>query len=262
MGEVRKETRLLEVGCGTANYLLALAQITGCPAWGINPSRGMLAKARERMQAENSPEAIILPGRAEALDFPNRSFDLVFLVDVIHHVQDRAAYFQEAWRVLAPGGRLCTVTDSEDIIRRRCPLSAYFPETVEPELKRYPPIPELHRLMMLAGFTGLQEVTVEFPYALADPQAFRDRAFSSLHLISVQAFQRGLERMERDLEKGPIACVLTVLSAAVGGESRAVHFHSPVRLLFAGRGSGQGWGPFGRLMLPPMGKGDETFRYV
>lgn len=38
-------------------------------------------------------------------------------------------------------------------------------------------------------------------------QAYRDKAFSSLHLISEAAFQRGIQRMERDLCSEPISGV-------------------------------------------------------
>jgi SAM-dependent methyltransferase len=79
-------------------------------------------------------------GRAEKLDFPAESFDLLFSVDVVHHITDCAQAFREAWRVLRPGGRFCIVTDSEDIVRNRQPLSVYFPETIALELSRYPAI--------------------------------------------------------------------------------------------------------------------------
>jgi SAM-dependent methyltransferase len=147
------------------------------------------------------------PGRAESLDFPAGFFGLVFSVDVIHHVADRGRYFQEAHRVLKPGGQVCTVTDSERIIRQRRPLAVYFPETVEVELGRYPPIAELRELMQQAGFGHLGEETAEFAYQLGDLQPYRDKAFSSLHLIPEAAFRRGMERMERDLRAGPIPCV-------------------------------------------------------
>src|SRR3712207_7697189 len=41
-------------------------------------------------------------GRAEGLPVPDASFDLVYSVDVIHHVGDRPAAFREAARVLRP----------------------------------------------------------------------------------------------------------------------------------------------------------------
>ena len=195
-------SKVLEVGCGTGNYVLALRRAAGVDGWAIDPSEGMLARARER-----SGEIHFRVGRAEALEFPPNYFDLVFSVDVIHHVEDHLAYFQEAYRVLAVGGKLCTVTDSEWIIRQRQPLAVYFPETVRPELDRYPCISELRHVMELVGFIGVVEERVEFPYRLTDAQAYRDKAFSALHLIPEDAFWRGLERLESDLCAGPIPCV-------------------------------------------------------
>jgi SAM-dependent methyltransferase len=162
----------------------------------------MLAKSGER-----TPNAHFSTGRAEQLDYPAEFFDLVFSVDVIHHVNDRPAFFHEAYRVLKNGGKVCTVTDSDDIIRRRRPLSNYFPETVEIELQRYPRIADLRAMMVDAGFTDLQEVVAEREYALRDIQKYRDKAFSSLHLISTEAFARGIQRLEHDLQAHPIPAV-------------------------------------------------------
>jgi SAM-dependent methyltransferase len=195
-------SQVLELGCGTGNYILALKSLVGATCWGVDSSEGMLTKARERSSGVH-----FQLGRAESLDFPDDFFDLVFSVDVIHHVLDRLRYFREAYRVLKAGGKLCTVTDSEWIIRHRQPTALCFPETVEVELGRYPRIAQLRHLMESVGFTEITENVVEFPYQLTDIQPYRDKAFSALHLIPEEAFQRGIERMERDLRTGPISCV-------------------------------------------------------
>ncbi|MGA2081625.1 MAG: methyltransferase domain-containing protein [Holophaga sp.] len=195
-GALSGAARVLDVGCGTGNYMAALEQAAGCEVWGLEPSEGMRAKALAQF-----PRARVREGQAERLEFPEAWFDLVFSVDVIHHVADRAAHYREAFRVLKPGGRACTVTDSEDVIRRRVPLSSHFPETVAVELKRYPRIADLRAMMAAAGFTGLEEETVELQYPLRDLQSYRDQAFSSLHLIPPEALRDGLARLERELEE-------------------------------------------------------------
>jgi SAM-dependent methyltransferase len=201
-GGLTARSRVLEVGCGTANYLAALQRALGCDCSGIDPSEQMLEKARAR-----GVQARLAVGRAEQLGFDDAAFDFIFSVDVIHHVRDRAAHYLEAFRVLVPGGHVCTVTDSEEIIRHRQPLSVCFPETVEVELARYPRIDDLRRMMSDAGFDEIREVTVESASPTTDINAYRDKAFSSLHLISSEAFERGIRLMGEDLRKGPIPWV-------------------------------------------------------
>lgn len=53
------------------------------------------------------PALDVVLGRPEELPLPAASFDLVFCVDVIHHVSDRPAYFREAFRVFNQAGILC-----------------------------------------------------------------------------------------------------------------------------------------------------------
>lgn len=191
--------RVLEVGCGTGNYACALAARLGCSLYGLDPAAGMLLRARDRRQVVRW-----LQGRAEALALAPASVDLAYSVDVIHHVADRAAYFRGVARALRPGGWVCTATDSEEIIRRREILSGYFPETVPAELVRYPRIGELQAWMAEAGLREIAVITVEEPYEVTSARAFRDKAFSSLHLIAEAAWRRGLARLEAALATGPV----------------------------------------------------------
>jgi SAM-dependent methyltransferase len=203
---IDRRARVLEVGCGTGNYISAIQTASGCRAWGVDPSEQMLARARA-----TAPRINFAWGRGEGLRFDDGFFDLVFSVDTIHHMDKREEYFAEAFRVLRPGGMLCTVTDNEAIIRARIPLSSYFPDTVERELSRYPAETELRRDMSWAGFQDVRGEVVEHHYDLDDVEPYRKRAFSSLHLISDEALARGVRRMELDMELGPIPCVARYL---------------------------------------------------
>ncbi|MGO9114636.1 MAG: class I SAM-dependent methyltransferase [Thermoguttaceae bacterium] len=199
---MRHTDKVLEVGCGTGNYILAIWESIGCPCWGTDPSTEMLAQAAGR------PGQVQLScGKAETLDFPAGHFDLVFSVDVIHHVDDRDQFFREAVRVLRPGGKVCTVTDSEWVIRHREPLAVYFPETVAVDLARYPRMQDLRTGMQGAGFVEIVETMVEFACKLQDIAPFRAKAFSCLRLISENEFQRGMGRMAQDASNGAIPSV-------------------------------------------------------
>jgi ubiquinone/menaquinone biosynthesis C-methylase UbiE len=202
IGGVGTASRVLEVGCGTGNYIVTLEATTGSSCWAVDPSEQMLSRAKGRCG-----KITFHTGMAERLDFLSGTFDLVFSVDVIHHVTDRPAYFREAYRVLRRAGKVCTVTDSEWIIQHRRPLAVYFPETVPVELGRYPRMAGLRDLMERSGFGEIGESSVEFAYQLNDIRPYREKAFSALHLISEEAFRRGITRMEKDLENGPIPCI-------------------------------------------------------
>ncbi|MBN1260841.1 MAG: methyltransferase domain-containing protein [Anaerolineae bacterium] len=198
-GHVGAQTRVLEVGCGTANYLASLIGWTGCWGCGLDPTLSMLRLAhRQRLPLR------LWAGRAEELASTSGVFDLVFSVDVIHHIRQRRQYFVEAHRVLTPSGRICTVTDSEVIIRNREPMSVYFPETVPLDVARYPRISTLREMMYEVGFHTITQTAVTFVDALYDSDMYRKKAFSALHLIPDAAFQEGIARLEADLALGPV----------------------------------------------------------
>ena len=207
------DSRVLEVGCGSANYISAICRAVGCRCYGIDPSREMLRIAREA-----APGVELSLGKAERLDFGVAFFDVVFSVDVIHHVQHICEYFRQAKAVLKPGGRFVTVTDSEWIIQNRRPLATHFPETVSVDLHRYPPISVLCRLLAEEGYTGISEKVVEMEYLLDDIEPYRQKSFSSLHLISPECFNSGIAKLEQDVAQSALRCIsrYLILSATAG----------------------------------------------
>jgi ubiquinone/menaquinone biosynthesis C-methylase UbiE len=200
---------VLEIGCGTANYLTALVAETGATGYGIDPAEGMLAEARSDPSRANL-DLQIAP--AEALPFADGAFRFAFSVDVVHHIGDRAAAAREAFRVLAPGGRLCMVTDSHDDITNRIPLASHFPETVPHDLARYPGMETVQGELQGAGFAEIGFARVAYAYPLTNLTPYRERAYSVLRLLPEDAFAAGMARLERDLADGPIpACSVYTL---------------------------------------------------
>jgi SAM-dependent methyltransferase len=199
---INEKSRVLEVGCGTGNYISGLQSQTTCSAWGIDPSIEMLSKA----QFQTALVAWVC-APAENTGLADSQFDFVFSVDAIHHFRDRARTFRETNRLLSQGGVACIATDSEEIIRSRTPLSVYWPETIELELARYPRIKILKTELRDAGFTDLRHEEVQDAGLLTDAMPYQAKAFSCLHLLSEDTYQRGLRHLEADLAKGPVRSV-------------------------------------------------------
>jgi ubiquinone/menaquinone biosynthesis C-methylase UbiE len=74
----------------------------GVRVTGIDLSPAMLRKAQDKA---NGRDISLLEMNAQALDFPDDSFDVVVLNLILSVAPDGAAAFHEAWRVLRPGGR-------------------------------------------------------------------------------------------------------------------------------------------------------------
>lgn len=97
---LRAGARVLDVACGTGAVARAAARL-GASATGLDRNPGMLAVARREAPGIDWHE-----GLAEALPFPDGSFDAVTCQFGLMFLDDRVASLREMWRVLAPGGRL------------------------------------------------------------------------------------------------------------------------------------------------------------
>lgn len=101
---VAEGSRVLDVGTGTGG-VAAAARDVGAHVVAIDFSDAMLEEARRRL-----PDIDFRAASAEALPYGDASFDAVTANAVLHHLGDPAGALEEAFRVLAPGGRIaCTV---------------------------------------------------------------------------------------------------------------------------------------------------------
>jgi len=94
--------RVLDCGCGEGDYVRALLAL-GADAHGVEFDASKIAAGHAR-DAELA--ARIATGDLEALAFPDASFDLALVNEVLEHVPDDAAALAEIRRVLRPDGRL------------------------------------------------------------------------------------------------------------------------------------------------------------
>jgi SAM-dependent methyltransferase len=94
----------IELGCGTA-YVSAWLARRGARPVGIDNSEEQLATAR-RLQAEHGLDFPLHHGNAEAVPYPDASFDLAISEYGASIWADPYRWIPEASRLLRPGGRL------------------------------------------------------------------------------------------------------------------------------------------------------------
>jgi ubiquinone/menaquinone biosynthesis C-methylase UbiE len=92
---------ILEIGCGTGKNTAFLSQ-NGGNVRAVDFSDGMIARARERVQADNVTFSVADITRP--WPYPDRSADLIVDCLVLEHIDDLRFIFSEASRCLVGGG--------------------------------------------------------------------------------------------------------------------------------------------------------------
>ncbi|HKV49411.1 MAG TPA: methyltransferase domain-containing protein [Candidatus Acidoferrales bacterium] len=105
----RERGRVLDIGTGPGQIVIKLGyRLTRWKFVGIDRSATMIEKAMESLATAGE-----LAGRVEfrvadgnALDFPDKSFEMVVCNSVLHHIPDPQRLFAEIARVVKPGGAI------------------------------------------------------------------------------------------------------------------------------------------------------------
>jgi ubiquinone/menaquinone biosynthesis C-methylase UbiE len=110
--------RILDVGCGTGQDVMALARLVGSEGLvtGVDLSETMIAEAKERSAGSGLPVEWRV-GDANQLDFADEAFDSCRAERIFGHVEDPGKSLAEMIRVTRPGGRIVVFQlDSEAFI--------------------------------------------------------------------------------------------------------------------------------------------------
>ncbi|HET9849965.1 MAG TPA: class I SAM-dependent methyltransferase [Candidatus Dormibacteraeota bacterium] len=141
--------RVLDLGCGIGNILIALAERIDFahPAIGVDVSPTLIDIGRREIEKAGLTAKIQLQvSPATSLPFPDESFDVALTSHVIKHLDDEALgkTFEEIHRVLAPRGRFLLWEF------KKSPLSA--PLFISARATGLPPTFKLRREMELETF--------------------------------------------------------------------------------------------------------------
>jgi SAM-dependent methyltransferase len=176
---VRSGDRVLDVGCGTGQLSMELAEIVGGENLAaIDPGEAVVAVCRRRV-----PDADVRVGVAEALPFADATFDAVLAQLVINLVDDPAAAVGEMVRVARPGASVaaCLWDDDEMPLLRSywdAAQEAAPAELAEVNDGARVGAPDKEWLRELWEAAGLGDITVGDFSVTADYEDFDDLFFS------------------------------------------------------------------------------------
>ena len=205
-GECRRAARILDVACGTGNWLAVQARAYASQPveWhGLDASPDMLKVARAKV-----PAARLVEGRAENLPYRDGGFDFVAVNFAFHHFDDKDAALDEIVRVLAAGGSL----RMNNFAAERADhwwVYRYFPASIAGDRARFWPVDRIVTGLAARGVPSEVAFALDDrPVRLADrTEEARRRDISELHLITEHEYREGLAAMARELRANPDAAI-------------------------------------------------------
>lgn len=163
-------TAALDVGCGPGSLTEVLtARLGAASVSAVDPSPTFVRECSTRC-----PGVEVRSGTAEAIPFPDRSFDAVLSQLVLHFVSDPATAGHEFRRVVRPGGRAATcvwdLTDEMEMLRHfwdaALTVDVHAPD--EARVLRFGGEGELAGWLADAGFGDIVEAKLRVESTYAD----------------------------------------------------------------------------------------------
>jgi 2-polyprenyl-3-methyl-5-hydroxy-6-metoxy-1,4-benzoquinol methylase len=110
LAELDPEMSILDVGCGRGEVIFHCAKL-GCNAVGIDFSPHVIdiaETARKNLDQDSSVRAKFIRGDVNNLDFAEKSFDRIFMLDLVEHLYDSqlTELYQAARKMLKDDGLL------------------------------------------------------------------------------------------------------------------------------------------------------------
>jgi SAM-dependent methyltransferase len=132
---LRPDAVVADLGAGTGYFSVRLARrVPKGTVYAVDVEPDMVKYLGERAAREKLHNMIAVAAAPGDARLPAK-MDLVLLVDVYHHIEDRQRYFRSLADSLAPGGRLAVIDFRLDSKRGPPQRSRVAPQRVKAELQ-------------------------------------------------------------------------------------------------------------------------------
>jgi arsenite methyltransferase len=215
---------VLDVGFGTGFPLLELAMRLGpsSTVHGLDPWPAGHRRTRLKLGRLGLPNVRLHEGIAEEMPFPDRSFDCVVSNNGYNNVSDRERAFRETARVCRPAAQLVFTMNLEGSFRELheewCAvlesggLAEAVPALRDFIARRRPPVGDVLRSVIDAGFVIEQVAHDEFAFRFADAGALVSHAFFRrfqlphlLELVPEESREAAMAQLRRRLDREALA---------------------------------------------------------
>lgn len=195
--KLNKKMRLLDFGCGTGNYLLALQEKGYSNLFALDKDVNMVKIATERTGIT------VKHGSHLEIPFENDFFDSIMLIAMIHFIDDLHSLFKNLDIVCKMGGRVVIVTQSYKQIDARF-YNRYFPSLAKIDKQRYH---KIHNIISIAEEYGffcrdIQDYSSGTDLIIDNNyfNLINNKSFYVLRLLSDNEFRNGMKLFEQELK--------------------------------------------------------------
>lgn len=191
---LEEENLVLDLGCGTGLYTVAIGRESDALMLGMDPAVGMLGQAREK-----SRDVHWFNGIGEWLPIRECFLDCIFSSQVWHHIQDKQGTADECGRTLKEGGAVVIRTIGHRQLHEKV-VFKYFPEIKQNQLDVYPSDEDFERYFKNAGFSSVEfHEYSEERYQSVDEfvEIAEKKLWSMFRPITDEGVRKGVEALRR-----------------------------------------------------------------
>ena len=194
LANLEEEDLVLDLGCGTGLYAVAIGRESDALMCGMDPAVGMLGQAREK-----SRDVHWFNGIGEWLPVREGFLDCIFSSQVWHHIQDKQGTADECGKALKVDGTVVIRTISHRQLHEKV-VFKYFPEIKQNQLDVYPSDEEFTAYFKNAGFSEMEfhEYTEERYQTVEEfIEIATKKLWSMFRPITEEGLRKGVEDLRR-----------------------------------------------------------------